>query len=225
MGRRSGQKGDWLRSHATYANVVTTLALILFVAGGAAMALPGKNSVDANDLKKNSVKARAIAKNAVRSSEIKDGAVRGAEVADGSLAYADLGSNSVVARLRSTASVSSAGGTEMNPVEVPLTGNTWTQPAHEIDVFFGELRFTQSDQCQGGDLVIEFVVDGQVVYTDYADSGNAGTFTEPFLDARPFLFEPGAPKERTANLRIWDDCQNGTDFTVESLGINAVAVR
>lgn len=99
----------------TYANVVSTLALFAVIAGGTAAALPGKKTVQANDLKRNSVKAVAIAKKAVRAAEIKTGAVRAAEIQDGSiggadvadlgLGYEDLGTNSVVTRIRSTGAV------------------------------------------------------------------------------------------------------------------------
>src|SRR3954462_2498850 len=104
----------------TYANVVTTLALFGLIAGGTAIALPGKHRVTADDLHKNAVRAKAIATAAVGVSEIKngqvdsaeigEGQVGGADVADQGLGYQDLGSNSVVARIRSTGPTSSGDG-------------------------------------------------------------------------------------------------------------------
>lgn len=68
-------------------------------------------------------------------------------MADRALGYEDLGSNSVVARIRSTGAVNSGDGGPANPVSIPLSGNTWTQAANEIDVGFGEATFTQPAVC------------------------------------------------------------------------------
>src|SRR6476469_7620639 len=105
-------RGRRFRPRFTYANVVTTLALFAVIAGGTAIALPGKHRVAADDLRKNSIRAPAIATGAIRTSESKDGSVAGTEIGDGqvsspdvadqSLGYQDLGSNSVCARIRST---------------------------------------------------------------------------------------------------------------------------
>src|SRR5258706_4209422 len=109
-----------IRPRLTYANVVTTLALFAVVAGGTAFALPGKHRVAADDLRKNSIRAPAIATGAIGTSEVKDGSVGGTEIGDGqvgssdvadqSLAYQDLGSNSVIARIRSTGPIASGDG-------------------------------------------------------------------------------------------------------------------
>src|SRR2546423_13104373 len=113
-----------IRQRLTYANVVGTLVLFAVIAGGTAMALPGKHRVKADDFRKNSVRARAIAPGAVLGDEIKNGTVgpadvgnggvTGADVADRGLAYQDLGSNSVVTRIRNSAAVSSGDGGSAN---------------------------------------------------------------------------------------------------------------
>jgi hypothetical protein len=86
------------------------LVALVFALAGTAVALPGKNKVDANDIKKNAVKSKAIKKGAVttpklaadavdggklangsvNSAKIADGAVNSAKIADGSVAAADL---------------------------------------------------------------------------------------------------------------------------------------
>lgn len=217
---------EGLRSRLSYANIVATIALFAAIAGGTAAALPGKNSVKKNDLAKNSVRSVAIAANAVGSEEIQDGSVAGADVADQGLQYQDLGSNSVVARVRSTASVQSGDGGQANPVVVPISGGQWTQAENETDVFFGELTYTEPPVCTNGGLAAELVIDGELIDGDFfADDPNT-TLTEPFARTRPYLFEPGTAKSRTAAIRIYDDCDNaGQQYTVQSVKLNAVAMR
>jgi hypothetical protein len=226
-----------MRSRLSYANIASTLALFAVIAGGTAAALPGKRTVQANDLKKNSVKAPAIAKDAIRSPEIKDGEVTGAEIQDGAvggadvadqaLGYQDLGSNSVVARIRSTGAVQTGDGGEASPVVVPLSGNQWAQAGNETDVFFGQLTFTEPATCgNNGGLQVEFLVDGVLVDREFSDSDPNQTETDFFLTARPYLFEPGTAKQRTAAVRMWDDCSGaGEQYTLRSVEANAVAIR
>jgi hypothetical protein len=222
-----------MRGRLTYANIVGTLALVLAIAGGTAAALPGKGSVQANDLRKNSVKAIAIAKNAVGSAEIKDGAVKSPDVADGSLTYGDLASNSVVARMRAVGPIETGAATQANPITVPLEGATWTQAADETQVFFGETRFTKSGPCTTGGLVVAVEVDGNPILTDgfsqYYDAGatvNAGTYTESFLRSRPWLHETGAEVPHSAVLKVWDVCNAANEsLTLEELRVNVVGMR
>jgi len=71
----------------TYANVMSSIAVFLVVAGGTAFAAShlGKNSVGTKQLKSNAVTSAKIKKNAVTSAKIKNGAVTGAKVNLGSL--------------------------------------------------------------------------------------------------------------------------------------------
>lgn len=75
------------RKRLTYANVISSLALFLALAGGTAFAASqlGKNSVGAKQLKKNAVTAAKLKKNAVTGAKIKPGAVTGAKIDEGSL--------------------------------------------------------------------------------------------------------------------------------------------
>jgi hypothetical protein len=72
---------QWIRSHLSFANLVSLMALFVALGGTtyAAVVLP-----------KNSVKAKQIAKNAVGASEIKRSAVRTGEVRNGSLQSSDF---------------------------------------------------------------------------------------------------------------------------------------
>jgi hypothetical protein len=94
-----------MRRRPSPALIVACVALVAAMSG-AAVALPGKNSVKSNDIAKNAVKDKQIKKNAVRSSEIKNGKVKSADlkdesvngkkVADGSLSATDLGDYAVL---------------------------------------------------------------------------------------------------------------------------------
>lgn len=96
----------WIRSHLSFANVISVIALFVALGGAsyAAVTLP-KNSVGAKQIKKNGVGASEIKRDAVGASEIKsnavaggdvrDGGLSGADILDGSLGSADLGDNSV----------------------------------------------------------------------------------------------------------------------------------
>jgi len=52
---------DRILSRLTYANVMSTLAVFAVLAGGTALALPGRNSVDSGDIRNGQVKAPDVA--------------------------------------------------------------------------------------------------------------------------------------------------------------------
>lgn len=71
-------------------------AIALFVAlSGAAIALPGKNTVDSGDIRKNAVKSSDIAKGAVRSADIRNGQVAGSDLGANSVNGGKIAANSV----------------------------------------------------------------------------------------------------------------------------------
>jgi hypothetical protein len=69
----------------TFANVVSVLALVVALCGGAYAAGLGKNSVGSKQLKKGAVKTKKIADGAVTSPKIADGAVETNDLAPGVL--------------------------------------------------------------------------------------------------------------------------------------------
>jgi hypothetical protein len=80
MGSRLGPMGSRLRSHLTYANVISTVCLFLLLGGGSAVALTGSNTVFSDD----------ITDNQVYSADVRNDALSG-----GGLAAVDLRANSV----------------------------------------------------------------------------------------------------------------------------------
>ena len=91
-----------LKTLPSPALVIAFIALVAALGTGSAVALVGKNTVAADDIKKNAVRASEIKKNAVGASEIKSGAVRSSEVQNDSLTGADID--------ESTLSVGGGGG-------------------------------------------------------------------------------------------------------------------
>jgi hypothetical protein len=87
---------QWIRSHLSFANSISLIALFVALGGTSLAAVTlTKNSVGAKQIKKNAVRASEINKNAVRASEIKASAVRSSEVKDGSLLLADFGAGQI----------------------------------------------------------------------------------------------------------------------------------
>lgn len=77
---------QFVRKRITYANVMSTLAVFLVVAGGSALAA---------GLAKNSVGSKQLKKNAVTAAKIKNGAVTGAKIGGGAVGASNLAANSV----------------------------------------------------------------------------------------------------------------------------------
>ncbi len=86
----------WIRSHLSFANLVSLIALFVALGGTtyAAVTLP-KNSVGARQIKKNGVRAAEINRNAVGASELRSNAVASGDIADNGVGGADLADNSV----------------------------------------------------------------------------------------------------------------------------------
>jgi hypothetical protein len=83
--------------HLSYANVVSTIALILVLGGATAMAAThlGKNSVGTKQLKNDAVTAAKIRDGQVASEEIGNGAVGGDELANGAVSSNKIGKGAV----------------------------------------------------------------------------------------------------------------------------------
>lgn len=64
--------------------VVAFLALLAAI-GGTAVALPGKNKVDRNDIRKNAVTGKTIKSNAVTGAKVKNDSLRGTDILEPSL--------------------------------------------------------------------------------------------------------------------------------------------
>jgi hypothetical protein len=92
-----------LKSHVSYANVVSTLCLFLLLGGGAyAVAKLGKNTVGSKQIKAKAVKTAELANNAVTSPKVKDGSLLEGDFAADQLPKADTPAQ-LVTKLRGAA--------------------------------------------------------------------------------------------------------------------------
>ena len=108
--------------------VIAFIALVAALGTGSAVALVGKNTVAADDIKKNAVGASEIKKNAVGASEIKSSAVRSSEVQNNSLTGADIDESSLnvvvaVAVAAERPSCRSVNGLSANQTKTQAIGN------------------------------------------------------------------------------------------------------
>ena len=72
------------------ATVIACMALFFAVAGGSAIALSGKNTVDSGDIKKGQVKTSDLANNAVTTKKIKANGVRSGDIRNGQVRTLDI---------------------------------------------------------------------------------------------------------------------------------------
>src|ERR1700761_2005482 len=85
------------RKRLTYANVMSTIAVFLVVAGGSAPAANhlGKNTVGSKQLKKEAVTAAKIKNSAVSGGKIANGAITSSKLGGGSVGASNLGAGAV----------------------------------------------------------------------------------------------------------------------------------
>jgi hypothetical protein len=86
----------WIRSHLSFANTISLIALFVALGGTSLAAVTlSKNSVGAKQIKKNAVQASEIKASAVGASEIRSNAVASGDIADNGVGGSDLSDNSV----------------------------------------------------------------------------------------------------------------------------------
>ena len=74
--------------------IVAIIALVA-ATGGTATALPGRNTIDRNDVAKNAIRSKAIKDGQITGADLRDGAVTSDEIADGAIGGADLAKGAV----------------------------------------------------------------------------------------------------------------------------------
>lgn len=186
--------------------VVAVIALVAATTG-AAVALPGKNSVKSDDIargavtkkaiKKGAVTKKAIKKGAVTQKAVKKGAVKTAALANGAVTRQKLGGNSVNGAKVEDGSLGAAdlGDYDTFNERVEATdGATYAaarDAAPEVPLAeFGSMRLyakclhdTTNDDTLG-EIYVETSVDGAVVqgYWNYPDGGGLLMTTTPETD-------------------------------------------
>ncbi len=150
-----------MRERLTYANVISTLALFLVLAGGAAYAAKvakrsvgspqlKSNAVTTAKIKANAVTTRKIKKNAVSNAKIKNGAINTEKIAAGSVTNEDLEPagmpfGRVVHRARGSAFRALP---DKEPLSYPLSEAVFTQAGNEVDSFVGAVDVIVSAACE-----------------------------------------------------------------------------
>jgi hypothetical protein len=162
-----------IRQRLTYANVVSTLALVLVVGGATAIAarkVPKhsvgphqlrSNAVTTPKIKANAVTTRKIKKNAISAIKIKDKAIKSEKLDDSAVTTAKIANGSVTGpkidaattpfgRIVQEARGRSTKALPEGVLEVyPLQGNTYTQPAGRDDTYVGQIEVVIPASCTG----------------------------------------------------------------------------
>ncbi len=104
--------------------LVVALVALIAATGGSAVALPGRNSIDRDDVKRNAIRSKAIkngqvagvdiARNAITAAKVADGTVGGAEIADGAVGGAEIADGAVTGAEIGDGAV---GASELAPTE------------------------------------------------------------------------------------------------------------
>jgi hypothetical protein len=82
-----------MRSHLSFANVMSVLAVFIAIGGGAYAAGIAKDSVKSKQIKAGAVKSAELADNAVTSTKVKDGSLHGNDFAAGELPAGPAGAD------------------------------------------------------------------------------------------------------------------------------------
>jgi hypothetical protein len=221
-----------LRRRLSYANVVSTLALFLVLAGGAAVAANrvahkvGRRTVGAAQLKSGAVTTTKIKANAITTRKIKREAISNEKLKSGAvntekINLADVPFGRVVARLRGNQSVP----LEEKPKLIPLVPATYTQAADEVDSFVGAVDVLFPSSCEpprgaNAFLLLDTPLPTGKIFEDEVTSlgriedTTTGTVTRriqiaPYI-SRGISFEPGSPQTHSISLVVSGSCKTGS---------------
>jgi hypothetical protein len=176
-----------LRERLTYANVMSTLAVVLVLGGGGAYAAVKlkKNSVTTPKIRKGAVTNPKLAANAVTGDKLAANAVTGGKVADASLSGADVDEATLQGVLSCPAGFARVADVCYQPgfhpagaVQFPVAVETCAEEGHRLPSV-AEAYLAQLDQGPGTGA------------RDYMVDERAGTGMEP-LSQTVVMFSNGA---------------------------------
>jgi hypothetical protein len=229
------------RQRPSPAMAVALVALFVSVGGSSYAAITlSNNAVRSKHIAAGQVKASDIARNAVRSGKVADFSLLAKDFKAGQLPAGPKGDPgpagppgqqgatgqtgpagaAIVARPRSTGSVTPA--TAGTFEAVPLTGNSWTQAADEMDWAWLRAEVT-NNSCSGvfPSVQLRIKVDG----TEVPFLGGQGNPALPIWGAFPISLEPGAATPHTLTVEAQHGCSTSGSFTINSVAINVIATR
>ena len=235
--------------------MISTLALFLVLAGGAAYAAKvakrsvgtpqlKSNAVTTAKIKANAVTTRKIKKISISNVKIKNGAIESEKIADGSVTNADLEPagmpfGRVVHRSRG----SLARALDKTPLSYPLSEAVFTQAGNEVESFVGAVDVIVSAACEPPREVeaavlldspdptspelepSEIVAAG--VYQDKATGGAVSRRIElgPGPAFAATRFEPGTAKTHTLSLVLVASCETGSGVTATFGGVDVIGTK
>jgi hypothetical protein len=226
-----------IRKRLTYANVMSSIAVFLVLAGGTAFAASqlAKNSVGTKQLKKNAVTAAKLKKNAVVTAKIRSGAVsrakvkndaiNSAKIADGAVTGSDIDVSStpfsrVVARLRG----GSTGAVDNKGFVYPLDNPSYVQGAGEDNTYLAAVDLTFKDSCKAPRVAVAYLqVDAANPATIEVNSligigqveEKSGGVISRRIEIGPYpgygggRFAPATDTPRTLSLLVVGNCNGG----------------
>ena len=221
------------RKPITYANVASTIALFLALAGGVALAA---GRIHSSDIAPKAIKTNKIAPEAVKAGKIARGAVVADRIANGAVSSPQIADGAVTpSKLQTPVSfvANPAGGssplTERSEFAYPLSENTWTQQPGEFDIVYGEIEATVaaasgSEPCEVEIGVLlngrKFGEGGGPAFS--SNSTSPEQVTQPFGAQPNFNFQGPVSKKLTMTVSA-NGCANGSAIQstqVRVLGIS-----
>ena len=245
---------DQPRRRLTYANVMSTLAVFLLLAGGTAIAAKqlGKKTVGAKQLKNNAVTTAKIKKAAVTKAKIKDGAIDSTKLADGSVSTTKIVDGAVTgAKINSSSVPYSQVTTRLrNTSTVPLTAGavyplgSYTQQPGEDNQLLASVDLQFAASCSPPRLAQVILLrnpakPAEPEITDFygvavVQDLSAGAVTRrvdfsPFFVGIPQSFNkmsPNAPVTDSYSLFLaLGSCGAGNGINVTGAGLDVISTK
>jgi hypothetical protein len=227
----------------SYANLMSTLFVLLALAGGTAVAagqLIPKKSVGTKQLKSGAVTAAKLKKNAVTTAKIKKAAVDGSKIKDGSVTGSEIDpATTPFSRIVHSVRAGGPVSFKSEPVLYPLANSTSTQEPGRDDSYIGSVEGSFDPDCEPPRAAIALVTTdpsaevNAMLLTITADSAGAvvdQTGAQPSwrIHIGPYhggSFQPAAPTSRTISLYMYAECSAGDGGSATSAAIDVIGVK
>jgi hypothetical protein len=134
-----------------------------------------------------------------------------------------VGSGSIGASARLTSSVVATKG---GSTDIPLTGNSWTQAANELELLAGTVAISIPTSCTGSfGNALTLSVDGNTTtFAAVPAPPTSGTVTMPFVIGT--LSEPGRDTQHKLTAKFGNSCaKDGENYTVKDLKVDVLKFR
>jgi hypothetical protein len=243
-----------IRSQITYANVMSSIAVFLVLAGGAAYAARkiGSNQLKANSvgtvkIKANAVTTRKIKKGAVTTVKLRDGAVKSEKLGEGAVTTSKIANGAVTgAKIESASTpfsriVHEARGSSTVALPngvltaYPLANSSYEQEAGRDDAYVGTLHVTIPETCTGTrQVTAAILVDSPnptsattseyVASREFADTG-AGALSVRIEIGPGLRFQPSATTPHALSLVAEASCTGGSGITASFGGIDVIGTK